>query len=61
MIVASELTIVNKAEVLPLQLDKELSNEDLRMKYRYLDLRRESMKSALQTRFRFFSALRRAC
>jgi aspartyl-tRNA synthetase len=39
-IVAKELTIVNKADVLPFQLDKELSNEDLRMKYRYLDLRR---------------------
>jgi len=31
-IVAEKLTIVNKAEVLPFQLDKELSNEDLRMK-----------------------------
>ena len=39
-IVATELVIVNKADVLPFQLDKELSNEDLRMKYRYLDLRR---------------------
>ena len=33
-IVAAELKVVNKSEVLPFQLDKELSNEDLRMKYR---------------------------
>ncbi len=39
-IVATGLSIVNKADVLPFQLDKELSNEDMRMKYRYLDLRR---------------------
>ncbi|MDX1679481.1 MAG: OB-fold nucleic acid binding domain-containing protein, partial [Akkermansiaceae bacterium] len=31
-VVGSELMIVNKADVLPFQLDKELSNEDLRMK-----------------------------
>ncbi|MCB1087752.1 MAG: aspartate--tRNA ligase, partial [Verrucomicrobiae bacterium] len=29
-LVASELKILNKADVLPFQLDKELSNEDLR-------------------------------
>lgn len=51
-IVASSLTIVNKAEVLPFQLDKELSNEDLRMKYRYLDLRRPRMTKNLRTRHR---------
>lgn len=51
-IVATDLEIVNKAEVLPFQLDKELSNEDLRMKYRYLDLRRERMSKNLRTRHR---------
>ena len=42
-IVCTELDILNKADVLPFQLDRELSNEDLRMKYRYLDLRRPRM------------------
>ncbi|MBK1825954.1 aspartate--tRNA ligase [Haloferula rosea] len=51
-IIATNLTIVNKAEVLPFQLDKELSNEDLRMKYRYLDLRRPRMTNNLRTRHR---------
>ncbi len=57
-IVASELVIVNKAEVLPFQLDKELSNEDLRMKYRYLDLRRPRMTRNLRLRHRVTKASR---
>ena len=49
-LVAKELTIVNKAEVLPFQLDKELSNEDLRLKHRYLDLRRPRLTENLRQR-----------
>lgn len=49
-IAAAQLTIVNKAEVLPFQLDKELSNEDLRLKHRYLDLRRPRLTSNLRQR-----------
>ena len=49
-IVASELKIVNKADVLPFQLDKELSNENIRMKYRYLDLRRPRMNKNIRQR-----------
>ncbi|MBK1883003.1 aspartate--tRNA ligase [Luteolibacter pohnpeiensis] len=58
-IVAKELKIVNKAEVLPFQLDKELSNEDLRMKYRYLDLRRARMSKNIRQRAIITSAARR--
>lgn len=54
-----ELVIVNKADVLPFQLDKELSNEDLRMKYRYLDLRRERMSKNIRLRSVITSAARR--
>lgn len=57
-IVATDLTIVNKAEVLPFQLDKELSNEDLRMKYRYLDLRRPRMTRNLKLRHRITKSTR---
>lgn len=49
-IAAAQLTIVNKAEVLPFQLDKELSNEDLRLKHRYLDLRRPRLARNLRQR-----------
>ena len=58
-VVATELRIVNKADVLPFQLDKELSNEDLRMKYRYLDLRRARMSKNIRQRSIITSAARR--
>ncbi|NNE94076.1 MAG: aspartate--tRNA ligase [Verrucomicrobiales bacterium] len=57
-IVASELKVLNKAEVLPFQLDKELSNEDLRMKHRYLDLRRPRMTTNLRARHAITKAIR---
>lgn len=49
-VAAAQLTIVNKADVLPFQLDKELSNEDLRLKHRYLDLRRPRLTNNLRQR-----------
>ena len=55
---ATELLIVNKAAVLHFQLDKELSNEDLRMKYRYLDLRRDRMTRNMRLRHRVTKATR---
>jgi aspartyl-tRNA synthetase len=58
-IIAKQLVIVNKADVLPFQLDKELSNEDLRMKYRYLDLRRARMSRNIRQRSVITSAARR--
>ncbi len=58
-IVASDLVIINKADVLPFQLDKELSNEDLRMKHRYLDLRRPRMARNIRLRSTITSAARR--
>jgi aspartyl-tRNA synthetase len=58
-VVASELKIVNKSDVLPFQLDKELSNEDIRMKYRYLDLRRPRMNKNIRQRSKITSAARR--
>jgi aspartyl-tRNA synthetase len=57
-IVATELKMLNKAEVLPFQLDRELSNEDLRMKYRFLDLRRERMNKNIRTRHKITTAAR---
>jgi aspartyl-tRNA synthetase len=58
-VVPVELNIINKADVLPFQLDKELSNEDLRMKYRYLDLRRPRMSRNIRMRSVITSAARR--
>ncbi|MDF1849848.1 MAG: aspartate--tRNA ligase [Verrucomicrobiales bacterium] len=57
-IVAAELKVLNKSEVLPFQLDKELSNEDLRMTHRYLDLRRPRMANNLRVRHQITKAIR---
>jgi len=57
-VTVSELVIVNKAEVLPFQLDKELSNEDLRLKHRYLDLRRPRLARNLRQRHALTKAAR---
>lgn len=57
-IVATALTVINKSDVLPFQLDRELSNEDLRMKYRYLDLRRERMNKNIRMRHKITFAAR---
>lgn len=49
---ADALTLVNKSEVLPFQLDRNITNEDLRLKYRFLDLRRPAMARNMQIRHR---------
>ena len=58
-IVASKLTILNRCASLPFQLDTVLSNEDLRLRYRYLDLRRPAMIHQLKTRHVLNKAARR--
>jgi aspartyl-tRNA synthetase len=57
-VVASALNILNAAEVLPFQLDDKVSNEDLRLTYRYLDLRREQMGRNLRLRHRVVKTMR---
>jgi aspartyl-tRNA synthetase len=57
-IIASELNILNKAEVPPFPLDSKVANEDLRLHYRYLDLRRSEMTQNLRLRHRITKATR---
>ncbi|HYR58470.1 MAG TPA: aspartate--tRNA ligase, partial [Chthoniobacteraceae bacterium] len=57
-IIASELRVLNKAEVPPFPLDSKVANEDLRMSYRYLDLRRGEMAGNLRLRHRIVKAAR---
>ncbi len=54
----SSLTILNRAENLPFQLESELSNEDLELTYRYLDLRRPRLSRNLRIRHRATQATR---
>jgi aspartyl-tRNA synthetase len=52
------LTVLNRAENLPFQLDAEISNEDLELTYRYYDLRRPRLAGNLRTRHRVTQATR---
>lgn len=55
----SELTILNRAEALPIQISGDsVVNEDLRLKYRYLDLRRPHMQTMLRTRAKMYKMIR---
>ncbi len=56
-LIAREIEILNRSEPLPFQLD-ETVNEELRLKYRYLDLRREVMSGRLRLRHRITRAMR---
>ena len=51
-IVVENLEILNRAETLPIQLfaEENQAGEDLRFKYRYLDLRRPAMQQMLKKR-----------
>ena len=57
---AENLEIFSKAKTLPFEIsgNKEEVSEELRMKYRYLDLRREKMKNNLLLRQRVINFIR---
>ncbi|MDB6090602.1 MAG: aspartyl-tRNA synthetase [Gammaproteobacteria bacterium] len=56
-VLARELEVLNKSEPLPFQLD-ETVGEEVRLKYRYLDLRRDVMSQRLRLRHRITRAMR---
>jgi aspartyl-tRNA synthetase len=56
-VLARELEVLNRSEPLPFQLDETVS-EELRLKYRYLDLRREVMSQRLRLRHRLTQSMR---
>src|ERR1700730_10441675 len=53
-----KLRILNRADVLPFPLDAEVSSEDLRLSYRYFDLRRPQMTRNLRLRHKVTKATR---
>lgn len=57
-IVADGLEILNAADVLPFPVDERIANEDLRLTYRYLDLRRPEMLGNLRLRHRVIKTIR---
>jgi aspartyl-tRNA synthetase len=56
-LLCNELEILNRSEPLPFQLDETVS-EEVRLRFRYLDLRREEMRERLLLRHRITRAMR---
>jgi aspartyl-tRNA synthetase len=56
-LLASELEVLNRSEPLPFQLDEKV-NEEVRLRYRYIDLRREVMSQRLRLRHRLTRSMR---
>ncbi len=56
-VLAQELTVLNRSETPPFHHDEQ-ANEELRLKYRYLDLRREDMLNNLRLRHKVTMAMR---
>jgi aspartyl-tRNA synthetase len=56
-LLARELELLNRSEPLPFQLDEQVG-EEVRLRYRYLDLRREVMSERLRLRHRVTRSMR---
>jgi len=56
-VLCQDLEILNRSEPLPFQLDEQVS-EEVRLRFRYLDLRREEMRERFLLRHRITRAMR---
>ena len=60
-LVARSMTVLNACPTLPFEINEfgsELANEDIRLQYRYLDLRRKSLQNVLILRHRLCKTIR---
>ena len=57
-VLGNSLCVLNQAETPPFQLDEDDVNEETRLKYRYMDLRRPVMQQRLLARSRITRAIR---
>ncbi|MCG6872250.1 MAG: aspartate--tRNA ligase [Gammaproteobacteria bacterium] len=57
-VLAGQIELLNRSEPLPFQLDDDEIGESTRLRYRYLDLRREPMQRALRLRHAVNRSLR---
>jgi aspartyl-tRNA synthetase len=57
-LIPNQLRILNRADDLPFPIDAEIHNEDLRLTYRYYDLRRPELSRNLRMRHRAAKATR---
>jgi aspartyl-tRNA synthetase len=58
-VLVKEIEVLNKSDALPFQLDESDVGEAVRLKYRYLDLRRDFMHRNIRQRHRITRSLRR--
>ncbi|MBO4945559.1 MAG: aspartate--tRNA ligase, partial [Muribaculaceae bacterium] len=59
-IIAKELKVLNKSEIPPFTIEDDTDGgDDLRMRYRYLDLRRSAVRKNLELRHRMAFEIRR--
>jgi aspartyl-tRNA synthetase len=60
-VIASDLEVLSQAKVLPFEINEDknaLANEALRLKYRFLDLRRPKLQEMLRVKDEFFVYIR---
>ena len=57
-VLGQSLTVLNASDPIPFQLDEEV-NEDTKLTYRYIDLRRPEMQRRIQTRAKVSAFMRR--
>ncbi|KDN94886.1 aspartate--tRNA ligase [Hydrogenovibrio marinus] len=58
-IVADSIEILSASDPIPFQLDDKNISEEVRLTYRYLDLRRDEMQQAMKTRYKVTRSMRR--
>jgi aspartyl-tRNA synthetase len=60
---AETIQILSKCEPLPFRIDdpNQVPNEDLRLRYRFLDLRTQGMQDRIRLRHEFVHAIRISC
>ena len=58
-VMARELYVFNESKTPPFEIDQTKLNEDVRLKYRYMDLRRSKMQDNIRLRHRAALAVRR--
>ena len=58
-VVATDIDVLSMAEPIPFQLDEKNVGEETRLKYRYIDLRRDEMQNTLMLRYKITRSMRR--
>jgi len=58
-VVATDIDVLSMAEPIPFQLDEKNVGEETRLKYRYIDLRRDEMQKTMMLRYKITRSMRR--